>query len=86
MKIISDFVTNSSECDFYNECDCDCHDCNDDCDCDCDFDCEDDCAEDCDDYDCDDYDCSDCSECRHYEGQDDYWNYDEYWDNVCQDD
>lgn len=81
MKIISDFVTNSSECDFYNECDCDCHDCNDDCDCDCDFDCEDDCDED-----CDDYDCSDCSECRHYEGQDDYWNYDEYWDNVCQND
>ena len=82
MKIISDFVTNSSEADYYNEVDCigdcDCGDCEYDCDCDCDCD---DCE-----YDYDNYDCSDCSECRHYEGQDDYWNYEEYWDNVCQDD
>lgn len=42
MKIIRDFVTNSSEPDYYSDCyDCDCKwdcDCNDDCD-----DCYDDC-------------------------------------------
>lgn len=43
-----------------------------------------DCHCDCECYDCDcDYD---CSECGHYEGQDDYWNYEEYWDTVCDDD
>ena len=55
MKIISDFITNSSETDYYDcDCDCDCKDC--DCkDCDCDCDCKD-C--DCKDCDCDcDYDC-----------------------------
>lgn len=52
MKIIKDFVTNSSEADFYyDNCgDCDCRDCDcrdcDDCDCDCD-DCDCDCDEDC---------------------------------------
>lgn len=36
MKIISDFVTNSSEADYYNECDCDCkypRNCKTNCDC-----------------------------------------------------
>ena len=36
MKIILDFVTNSSESDYYDCSDCDCNDCRDDCyDCDC---------------------------------------------------
>ena len=40
MKVIRDFVTNSSEPDYYSECgDCDCdYDCDD---CDCDYDCDD---------------------------------------------
>ena len=51
MKIILDFVTNSSESDYYND-----YDCND-----CDYDCDDDCYSDCDcDCDCYDYDCDDC--------------------------
>lgn len=58
MKIIRDFVINSSEPDYYSDCydcdcsDCDCRDCSD---CDCDYDCSDcDC-----DYDCDcDCDCT----------------------------
>ena len=58
MKIIRDFVTNSSEPDYYSDCyDCDCRDCSD---CDCDYDCSDcDCDYDCSDCDCD-YDCDDC--------------------------
>ena len=49
MKIILDFVTNSSESDYYDCNDCDCSDCN-DCDC---SECND-----CDYYDCNDCDCS----------------------------
>lgn len=63
MKIILDFVTNSSESDYY-----DCYDCDCDCDYDC-YDCDSDC-QDCDDCDCDcDYDC----DCYDYDDPTDCW-------------
>ena len=62
MKIILDFVTNSSESDYYDCGDCNDCDCN-DCDCQYDCDCEDDCEEDCE-TDCDQrYDYDDCDDC-----------------------
>ena len=72
MKVILDFVTNSSEADYY--------DCSDDCayDCDCNCDCNCDC-----DYDCLDCDCIDCvciedGDCNSYGYPLDYdeWGYD----------
>ena len=73
MKIIRDFVTNSSEPDYYSDCyDCDCRDCSD---CDCDYDCSD--------CDCD-YDCSDCDyDCREVDPEEEYFRHiddPEYYD------
>lgn len=85
MKIILDFVTNSSEADYYDCTDCaDCADCNCDCDCydcvDCDcYDCADcDCFFDCADCDCNDCVCVTDGDCNSYGYPLDYdeWGYD----------
>ncbi len=70
MKIIRDFVTNSSEPDYYSDCnDCDCSDCSD-----CHYDCDDDCFHryncDCND-DCYSYDC-DCDDCQNIDPFEEY--------------
>ena len=72
MKIITDFVTNSSEADYY-DCDCDdckdCDVCQDDCNCDCDCDC---------DYDCDCRECN-CDDCIARGFDMDPEEYPDYW-------
>ena len=90
MKIILDFVTNSSESDYYDCSDCrdDCSDCRDDCsDCDCDCDCDDcrdcDCDCDCDDCrDCD-CDCNDCDDCWIPDGGPAPWDDCEADPDIC---
>ena len=85
MKIIRDFITNSSEADYYRDSDCDCDfdcDCDYDCDCDRDYDCDCDCDCDCD-YDCD----CDC-DCTLSDYVNDYFdgNWDLYESNMDDDD